>query len=299
MYRINCLFIAILLVATGGAFAAPESINYQGKIHVNGEPLDGMGEFKFAIVNGSGGTYWTNDGTVPPVNSHAVSVNNGLFSIIIGEDGGMLPLPETLFDEDDRRLRVWFNDQITGWQQLVPDQMLVSVPFALQTVHAETASSADYAASSGTSSNAAYATNSGNADTVDNKHASELTRARGTLGLNYCIALQGTFPSRSAAAEGQVTNVSRAVDPYIGEIMLFAGNFAPQGWALCHGQILQISQNTALFSIIGTTYGGDGRVTFGLPDLRGRTPIGVGTGPGGSPVSWGQKCGTPGCAETE
>ncbi|NNF56787.1 MAG: phage tail protein [Rhodothermaceae bacterium] len=62
--------------------------------------------------------------------------------------------------------------------------------------------------------------------------------------------------------------------------MLFAGNFAPRGWAFCDGQLLAISQYTALFSILGTTYGGDGRTTFGLPDLRGRVPIGPGTGPG-------------------
>lgn len=66
----------------------------------------------------------------------------------------------------------------------------------------------------------------------------------------------------------------------IGEVRLFAGNFAPRNWAFCHGQLLAISSNTALFSILGTTYGGDGRTTFGLPDLRGRTAVGQGTGPG-------------------
>lgn len=69
-------------------------------------------------------------------------------------------------------------------------------------------------------------------------------------------------------------------DAYIGTIMMFAGNFAPRGWALCDGQLLAISSNQALFSILGTTYGGDGRTTFGLPELRGRAPIHVGSGPG-------------------
>jgi microcystin-dependent protein len=68
-------------------------------------------------------------------------------------------------------------------------------------------------------------------------------------------------------------------ESYLGQIMLFAGNFAPVGWALCNGQLLPISQNSALFSILGTTYGGDGRTTFGLPDLRGRAPIHFGQGP--------------------
>jgi microcystin-dependent protein len=79
--------------------------------------------------------------------------------------------------------------------------------------------------------------------------------------------------------------------PFIGEIMMFGGNFAPRNWAFCDGQILSIAQNTALFSLLGTTYGGDGRTTFALPDLRGRIPIHVGAGPGLSGRSWGQKGG--------
>jgi microcystin-dependent protein len=70
------------------------------------------------------------------------------------------------------------------------------------------------------------------------------------------------------------------MDPLLGTISMFAGNFAPRGWALCNGQLLSISTNQALFSILGTTYGGDGIRTFGLPDLRGRAPIHQGQGPG-------------------
>ncbi len=69
-------------------------------------------------------------------------------------------------------------------------------------------------------------------------------------------------------------------EPFVGEIRMFAGNFAPRGWALCDGQLLAVSQNDALFSLLGTIYGGDGRTTFGLPDLRGRVPLHMGTGPG-------------------
>ena len=82
------------------------------------------------------------------------------------------------------------------------------------------------------------------------------------------------------------------MDPFIGEIIMFGGNFAPRGWALCDGQLLPISQNTALFSILGTTYGGDGRTTFALPDLRGRVAIHEGNGPGLSDYRLGQKGGT-------
>jgi microcystin-dependent protein len=68
--------------------------------------------------------------------------------------------------------------------------------------------------------------------------------------------------------------------PYIGEIRLFAGSFAPAGWAFCDGALLPISENDVLFNLIGTTYGGDGQSTFALPDFRGRVPIGMGQGPG-------------------
>lgn len=69
-------------------------------------------------------------------------------------------------------------------------------------------------------------------------------------------------------------------EPYIGEILMFGGNFAPLGWMFCEGQVLAISQYEALFSLIGTTYGGDGQSTFALPDLRGRIPVHQGQGPG-------------------
>ncbi|MBO6738584.1 MAG: phage tail protein [Phycisphaerales bacterium] len=80
-------------------------------------------------------------------------------------------------------------------------------------------------------------------------------------------------------------------DGCLGEIRMFAGNFAPRNWALCDGQLLPIAQYSALFSILGTTYGGDGRTTFGLPDLRGRFPMHPGHGPGLSSRQLGQKGG--------
>ncbi len=80
-------------------------------------------------------------------------------------------------------------------------------------------------------------------------------------------------------------------EPFIGQITMFAGNFAPRAWAFCDGQLLAISSNSALFSILGTTYGGDGRTTFALPDLRSRVPIHPGTGPGLSTYKLGQRGG--------
>ena len=77
------------------------------------------------------------------------------------------------------------------------------------------------------------------------------------------------------------------MDPIVGSIILFAGNFPPKGWAFCQGQIMSIAQNTALFSLLGTTYGGNGTTTFALPDLRGRIPVQQGQGPGLSNISLG------------
>lgn len=70
------------------------------------------------------------------------------------------------------------------------------------------------------------------------------------------------------------------MDPFIGQIQAFGFNFAPRGWAKCEGQLISIAENNALFALLGTMYGGDGRTTFGLPDLRGRSIVGVGNGPG-------------------
>ena len=77
-------------------------------------------------------------------------------------------------------------------------------------------------------------------------------------------------------------------DSMLGEVRMFAGNFAPRGWAACDGQILPIAQHQALFSLLGTTYGGDGRVTFALPDLRGRAPIHMGQDPNQNKIRLGQ-----------
>ena len=80
--------------------------------------------------------------------------------------------------------------------------------------------------------------------------------------------------------------------PFIGQIVAFAGNFAPRNWQFCAGQLLSVSQNAALFAILGTTYGGNGQTTFALPDLRGRVIVGSGSGPGLSPYVEGQQAGS-------
>ncbi len=82
------------------------------------------------------------------------------------------------------------------------------------------------------------------------------------------------------------------MDPTLAEIRIFAGNFAPLSWAFCNGALLSIAENTALFSLLGTTYGGDGQVTFALPDFRGRLAVGTGAGPGLSNYQLGQASGS-------
>ncbi len=92
----------------------------------------------------------------------------------------------------------------------------------------------------------------------------------------------GVLAPRIAAAQG---------DPFLGEIRWVGFNFAPQGWARCDGQLMQIAQNTALFSLLGTTYGGNGQTTFALPDMRGRVAVHQGQGPGLSPRDMGEVAG--------
>ncbi len=88
-------------------------------------------------------------------------------------------------------------------------------------------------------------------------------------------------------------------EPFVAEIRIFAGNFAPRGWAFCNGQLLPVSQNTALFSLIGTTYGGDGRTTTALPNLQARAPMHPGRGPGLTARRLGQKVGVDTVTLTE
>ncbi len=87
------------------------------------------------------------------------------------------------------------------------------------------------------------------------------------------------------------TPAQAAAEPFLGEIMMVGYTFCPRGWAATDGQLLAIAQNQALFSLLGTTFGGDGRTTFALPDLRGRAPIHVGQGPGLPTIMQGQKSG--------
>jgi microcystin-dependent protein len=118
----------------------------------------------------------------------------------------------------------------------------------------------------------------------------DMTRRSWLKSLGAALGL-GLLAGPAMAATQRRPNSVSSLEPFIGEIMLFAGNFAVRGYALCDGQILSIAQNTALFSILGTTYGGNGQTTFALPDLRGRSPMHFGQGPGLSSRSLGEVAG--------
>ncbi len=110
----------------------------------------------------------------------------------------------------------------------------------------------------------------------------------GVFTIIVATALIGSLITFSAPEEAYACSS----DQFLGSICWFGGNFAIRGFALCDGQLLSISSNTALFSILGTTYGGDGRTTFGLPDVRGRSLVHEGTGPGLTPIRLGEKGGS-------
>lgn len=113
-------------------------------------------------------------------------------------------------------------------------------------------------------------------------------------GLAGALTLGWLFTGNEEAKANELHSSAnmRVFEPLLGTVAIFAGTFAPRGWAFCDGQLIAISQNAALFSLLGTTYGGDGRTTMGLPDLRGRAPIHAGSGPGLTPRSLGERSGT-------
>jgi len=131
-------FILVGIFALAGPLqGVPMMINYQGHVEVADEPFDGTGHFKFAIVNAAGDTtYWSNDGSSTvgdePATDVAIGVNEGLFNVILGSTGGMNAIPASLFDNDPLFLRIWFNDGVSGSEQLSPDERFTSISYAMK-----------------------------------------------------------------------------------------------------------------------------------------------------------------------
>lgn len=177
--------VASLLVITLPTLAAvPRLLNHQGRIAVNGTNFEGTGQFKFALVNTNGTTtYWSNDGTSSagsqPTAAVSLPVTKGLYAVLLGDTtlANMTMLPAAVFENDDVRLRVWFNDGVNGFQLITPDQRLASAPFAL---------------------NAASAESVPDASITSAKLASGLTLA-GTTNGTFSGSLTGTFSGNGSA----------------------------------------------------------------------------------------------------
>ncbi len=136
--------VGCLLLMSSPLSAVPALINHQGRMAVNGVNFEGAGQFKFGLVNASGTTtFWSNDGTstagTQPAAAVSLTVTRGLYAVLLGDTSlaSMTALPVTVLDNADVRLRVWFNDGITGFQQITPDQRLASAPYALVAARAD------------------------------------------------------------------------------------------------------------------------------------------------------------------
>ncbi|HWB26185.1 MAG TPA: tail fiber protein [Chitinophagaceae bacterium] len=289
------MFFTWLAVITNVCCAqAPGSFNYQAiaRDH-SGNPLanTSIGIQASILENsGSGTAVYTETQTV-------TTTAQGYFDILIGNGTATSGTFNGINWGDGKSKWLQISIDITGGTEytLTGSSQLVSVPFALYASKSATSGLTATAPLSITSNKIKInpGTNVGDLISWDGNNwvatqpRPELPDTSITIGniqpylaLNYCIALQGIFPSRNGA------------DPFLGEIELFGFNFNPKGWAFCDGSLMSISQNTALFSLLGTFYGGDGRSTFALPDLRGRIPVNSGQGPGLSNYDVGQTGGT-------
>ena len=137
--RLTALFIALVVMGSGRAFAVPSLLNHQGRIAVIGENFNGSGQFKFALVNANGSvTYWSNDGSSTagsePTAAVTLTVAKGLYAVLLGntELTNMTAIAPAALEYADVRLRVWFNDGTIGFQRISPDQRLAAVPYSIQ-----------------------------------------------------------------------------------------------------------------------------------------------------------------------
>ncbi len=133
------IFTVSLLFTFSVVQAVPERINYQGTVSSGDTAFQGMALFRFAIMDDTGTVqYWSNDGSDPPVFDIPITVNNGLFNVILGYTNGMDPIPASVFENEDVYLRIWFNDLANGYQILVPDQQILTSGFAFKAADADT-----------------------------------------------------------------------------------------------------------------------------------------------------------------
>ncbi len=274
------LMLALGLIVCSTVIAEPvgTAFTYQGRLNDLGEPGDGEYDFRLELYDAA---------------VEGTQVGGTIFLTNIPVVGGYFTLEPDfgdVFDGQARWLEISVRMGETEYEILEPRQKVMPTPYALRALKGSY--TGVYPVNVDNESNTIglnAATTAGDLMTWDGnnwiakapetQHFS-LSNMQPYLGIHHCIALVGVYPSRNGS------------EPFVAEIMLFAGNFAPRGWALCDGQLLPIAQNQALFSLVGTTYGGDGRTTLGLPDLRGRVALHPGQGPGLTSRRLGEKNGS-------
>ncbi len=271
------LSLSLMVCSTVIAEPVGTAFTYQGRLNDLGEPGDGEYDFALQLYDAAVGGNLIG-GTIFLTN---IPVVGGYFTLEL--DFG------DVFDGQARWLQIYVSAEGSPYELLEPRQKVMPAPYALRALKGSYTGEAPINVDNESNTiglNAA--TSAGDLMTWDGNNwvarppetqSFTINNMQPWLGVNYCIALMGIYPSRNQ-------------EPFIAEIMLFAGNFAPRNYAFCDGQLLSIAQNQALFSLLGTTYGGDGRTTFALPDLRGRVPVHPGTGPGLTPRRLGERGGS-------
>ena len=280
---VSALVVVVCVGQAGGATPVGTVFTYQGRLIDADRTADGPYDFEFGLYDAAVDGNQFGD----KVDVNGLDVTDGYFTAEL--DFG------DVFDGNDRWLEIGVRtgelEDPNAYTILSPRQEITPTPYALYARKGPTYTGLApiNVDNSMRTIGLNPATNPGDLMTWDGMNwiarqpeevhfHYELDNMQPWIGVNYCIALMGIFPSRNQ-------------EPFIGEIMIVGFTFAPRGWAFCDGQLLAISQNDALFALLGTTYGGDGRTTFALPDLRGRVPLHPGQGPGLTRRRLGEKGG--------
>ena len=296
---ITISLVALFVIGplTASALAGPtplvSAFTYQGQVYDDNKVANGTYDFMFKLYSDPSAMIGAKVG--PDINKDDVDVLDGNFTVQLDFGPGIF-LGEARWLEIAVRPANQVPEE--SWTIMTPRQPLTPTPYAIHAQYSTYALNAPQTIYTGNSpiviDNISHtiglnaATNTGDLMTWDGTNwiakqpatqGFTINNIQPYLAVNFIIALQGTFPSRNSS------------EPFLAEIIMFGGNFNPRGWALCNGQLLPIAQNSALFSLLGTTFGGDGRTNFALPDLRGRVPIHAGQGPGLSNYRLGQKGG--------
>lgn len=296
-FRIGMMLVLTMAIIGSGSIGSIDAwaakplgtvFTYQGRLDSEGEPANGSFAMGFQLFDGSGPAALQ---LGPDVDLNPVEVVDGLFTVQLDFGGN-----EFMGDRVWLQIHVAPSKKPSAVESLYPRQEITPSPYAIYaatgpgytgvlpvTVDNEARTIALNAATD-TGDLLTWDGNNWVAQPPAVQHFEiDEDNRQPFLAVNFIIAIQGVFPSRNSIH-----------DPTIGEITMFGGSFAPRFWEFCNGQLLPISQNEVVYAILGTTFGGDGRTTVALPDLRGRVPVhsGLDQGPGLSNYNPGQKGGS-------